>query len=94
MKRRVNPEMVDDDNPEWTDEDFKRAKKFSELPKSLQQTLRNVRGPQKSPTKERITIRLSRDVLERFRASGEGWQGRVDDALKQWLKRHSPVGRN
>jgi len=90
MKRRVNPEMIDDDNPEWTDEDFKRAKKFSELPKSLQTTLRNVRGPQKSPTKERITIRLSRDVVDKFRSSGDGWQGRMDSALRQWLKRHNP----
>jgi uncharacterized protein (DUF4415 family) len=42
-------------------------------------------------TKERITIRLSRDVVEQFRASGDGWQTRVDAALKDWLKTHSPV---
>lgn len=41
-------------------------------------------------TKERITIRLSRDVVESFRASGEGWQTRVDSALKDWLKTHTP----
>jgi len=41
-------------------------------------------------TKERITIRLSRDVVETFRASGEGWQTRVDSALKDWLKTHTP----
>jgi uncharacterized protein (DUF4415 family) len=44
------------------------------------------RGPQKAPTKERITIRLSRDVVERFRATGDGWQTRVDAALRDWLK--------
>lgn len=49
-----------------------------------------ARGPQKAPTKEHITIRLSPDVLKRFRASGSGWQGRIDDALRGWLKRHSP----
>ena len=42
-------------------------------------------------TKERITIRLSRDVLNQFRASGEGWQTRLDEALKEWLKTHSPA---
>lgn len=42
-------------------------------------------------TKERITIRLSRDVVERFRASGDGWQTRVDAALKDWLKDHRPA---
>jgi uncharacterized protein (DUF4415 family) len=48
------------------------------------------RGPQKAPTKERITIRLSRDVTEHFRATGEGWQGRIDDALRDWLRTHTP----
>ena len=52
--------------------------------------MRKVRGPQKAPTKERITIRLSPDVLDRFRASGSGWQRRIDDALRGWLKRHNP----
>ena len=42
-------------------------------------------------TKERITIRLSRDVVEQFRATGDGWQTRVDAALKDWLKTHSPA---
>lgn len=49
-----------------------------------------VRGPQRSPTKERITIRLSPDVLRRFRATGDGWQTRVDAALKDWLKSNKP----
>ena len=48
-----------------------------------------VRGPQKAPTKERITIRLSPDVVSSFRSSGPGWQGRMDEALKDWLRTHS-----
>jgi len=40
------------------------------------------RGPQKAPTKERITLRLSRDVVEHFRATGDGWQTRIDEALQ------------
>jgi len=39
-------------------------------------------------TKERITIRLSREVVEAFRAGGAGWQTRIDDALKEWIKAH------
>lgn len=39
-------------------------------------------------TKERIRIRLSPDVLAAFRATGAGWQTRVDEALKQWLVDH------
>lgn len=41
-------------------------------------------------TKERITIRLSRELVETFRASGAGWQSRIDAALKEWLKTHTP----
>ncbi|MDA8261172.1 MAG: BrnA antitoxin family protein [Betaproteobacteria bacterium] len=47
--------------------------------------------PSAAVTKERITIRLSREVVEQFRASGDGWQTRVDAALKDWLKTHSPA---
>ena len=50
-----------------------------------------VRGAQKTPTKERITIRLSREVVEQFRASGDGWQARVDTVLRDWLKNQSPL---
>jgi uncharacterized protein (DUF4415 family) len=48
----------------------------------------NVRSPQRAPTKERITIRLSPEVVQRFRDTGDGWQSRVDTALKDWLKTH------
>ncbi|MCA0241171.1 MAG: BrnA antitoxin family protein [Proteobacteria bacterium] len=68
-------------------EDLKRFRDAASLSAGLQRKL-GVRGPQKSPTKERITIRLSRDVLERFRATGDGWQTRVDSALQDWLKKH------
>lgn len=57
------------------------------LPGSLRRKV-GVRGPQKAPTKERITIRLSREVVRNFRATGEGWQTRVDAVLQEWLKRH------
>lgn len=57
------------------------------LPPSLAKKL-GVRGAQKAPTKERITIRLSREVVEAFRATGEGWQTRMDSALKEWMKTH------
>lgn len=74
-------------------EDFKHFRLASEV---LSATLQNKlaahkRGPQKAPTKQRITIRLSPEVVEQFRATGEGWQRRVDTALQDWLKNHSPV---
>ena len=60
------------------------------LPDSLRHKV-GVRGPQKAPIKERITIRLSPEVVQRFRATGDGWQPRVDAALQDWLKKHNPA---
>ena len=90
MSRQAKSDKIDQDNPEWTKEDFARARPFSSLPESLRSKI-GVRGPQKAPVKERITIRLSHDVVEKFRATGEGWQTRMDAALKDWLKDHSPA---
>ena len=75
---------------ELTMKDLKAFEPGLALPPSLQRKL-GVRGPQKTPTKERVTIRLSRDVIAQFRASGDGWQTRVDAALQDWLKRHKSV---
>lgn len=89
MNKRLNPELIDDENPEWTEADVNRAVPFSGLPESLQAKLRG--RPKAAVTKERITIRLSQEVVDRFRSSGDGWQTRVDAALKDWLKTHSPA---
>jgi uncharacterized protein (DUF4415 family) len=74
-------------------EDFKHFRPASEVlsPGLRAKLATRRRGPQKSPTKERITIRLSQEVVEQFRATGDGWQGRVDIALRDWLKNHSPA---
>ncbi|WP_336622280.1 BrnA antitoxin family protein [Rhizobium sp. S152] len=42
---------------------------------------RGKRGPQKAPVKERIGLRLDKDVVDYFRSMGPGWQGRINDAL-------------
>ena len=77
---------------ELTAADMKRFQSAKQaLPGALLKKL-NVRGPQKAPTKERITIRLSPEVVQRFRDTGDGWQTRVDSALKDWLKSHNVAG--
>jgi hypothetical protein len=43
------------------------------------------RGPQVAPTKQLVSVRYSPEVLAYFKASGAGWQSRMDDALKQWV---------
>jgi uncharacterized protein (DUF4415 family) len=77
---------------ELTVQDLQHFRPASEvLPAALRRKL-GVRGPQLAPTKERITIRLSPDVVQPFRATGDGWQTRVDAALRDWLKSHKPAG--
>ena len=41
------------------------------------------RGPQKSPRKVPLSLRLSPEVVRHFRAKGRGWQTRIDEALKK-----------
>lgn len=86
-KRLINE---DGEVRELTESDVKRMVGFASLPDSLKQTLSSrKRGPQKAPTKEMVSIRLSRDVVEEFRATGSGWQRRVDQALEQWLRKRN-----
>lgn len=47
-------------------------------------------GSVKANPKVSTTIRLSPEVMQAFRASGDGWQTRIDAALKDWLRTHSP----
>ena len=56
---------------------------------AIKPTVRRGR-PLADVTKERITIRLSSDVVRAFRESGDGWQTRINDALADWLKSHRP----
>jgi uncharacterized protein (DUF4415 family) len=82
--------LIEDDGEvrELTEVDFKRFKPFSSLPDDLQTVLRG-RGKQKAPTKIAVTLRYSPEVIDAFRATGKGWQTRMDEALKQWLPEHS-----
>jgi uncharacterized protein (DUF4415 family) len=53
------------------------------------QQFRRTRGrPQGSGKKEQVTLRLDADILEQFRATGNGWQTRINDALRDWVKQH------
>jgi uncharacterized protein (DUF4415 family) len=53
-------------------------------------SLRKARGPAKKPAKEQVAIRLDQDVVGALRASGPGWQTRVNSALKSWLATQPP----
>jgi len=88
--------VIDEDNPEWTDEVFARARPASELPPEIlaffPKTLAKLRGEQKAPKKVPVSLRLSPEVLEHFRSTGKGWQTRVDEALKAQIAETKKTG--
>ncbi len=88
MTTRKTPELIDDDNPEWTDETTARSVRLEGLPASLRTKLRGQRGPQKAPRKIQTAVRYDAEIIEAFKAGGPGWQTRMNDALRDWLKTH------
>lgn len=80
------PVVFDEDNPEWTKEDFARARPASELPPAMLAAFPNTKaggGRPPGSNKRAVSIRLDKDVLEKFRATGPGWQSRINEALKR-----------
>lgn len=81
MNNKPNPELVDEENPEWTEAMFSEARTVAELfPHLTKQT-----GSQKVTT----TIEYDADIVAAFRAEGNNWQARMNDALREWLREHA-----
>jgi uncharacterized protein (DUF4415 family) len=51
--------------------------------------MRRPGRPLGSGSKVQITLRIDEDVVEKFKASGAGWQTRMNDALKSWAQSHA-----
>ena len=45
-----------------------------------------TRGPGRKPAKQSVTLRLDPDMLERYRSTGKGWQGRINADLRKAVK--------
>jgi uncharacterized protein (DUF4415 family) len=85
---------ADDDNPEWTKETFRKARRALDIfPQLDLPKPRKGRGPQKTPTKVQTTIRLDSDVIAHFKARGRGWQTLVNDTLREAVERRPPSRR-
>jgi uncharacterized protein (DUF4415 family) len=48
------------------------------------------RGPQKRPTKVAVKVRYNQEVLDFFKATGDGWQTRMNDVLRDYVMQHRP----
>ena len=94
--RKPNPERLDDDAPEATDAWFRKARPAKEMLQDLvgaelaTQMLKPKRGrPPLPQPKEHVNIRLDADVVQSFRQTGAGWQTRLNNALREWLRTHA-----
>ncbi len=70
-------------SPELTAEEIAKAKPFAEALPALAAAIRRGRGPNKAPTKKLVSLRLSGQVLEAYKAKGPGWQSRIDADLRR-----------
>jgi uncharacterized protein (DUF4415 family) len=75
------------DSPEFTSEEMASAKPFGEVFPELAASARRVRGKQRAPTKQLVSLRLDRSVIEAFQADGPGWQSRMNAALREAVRR-------
>jgi len=74
----------DPENPEWTAEDFARARPFREMFPELAASIDRARGrPKSAHPKKQISIRLDEEVVDKFKATGKGWQARINEALRK-----------
>jgi uncharacterized protein (DUF4415 family) len=73
----------DPDAPEATDEQLAAARPFAEVYPALAQTMRRAAGrPKLDEPKVPVSIRLDAEVLRKWKATGPGWQSRINAALK------------
>jgi uncharacterized protein (DUF4415 family) len=91
MRKRPNPYLIDDENPEWTEEDFRRAVPSRLIHPDWVEAWQKQRDPKwKAPLKQAISIRVDKDVLATFKATGSGWQKRMNAALRMGAERLTP----
>jgi len=93
-KTSDRPSRPENENPEWTKDEFARARPAAEvLPefigkKATEELMRRGRGrPPKADKKVNQTLRLDPDVLEAFRQEGSGWQARINEVLREHMPR-------
>ena len=89
MKRKPNHISKKDwdsvNSPPLIDELLSRMKPARETKPNIPP---RVRGPQKSPPKIPVSIRLNQEVVEYFKSQGKGWQTKVNDILRKYVKIH------
>lgn len=73
-----------EDNPELTEGELKELRPFREVFPELAASIdRKLGRPKAENPKKAISLRLDAEVIERFKAGGDGWQSRMNEALRK-----------
>lgn len=84
MVHKKKPPVGYDENPEWTAEDFAKARPAGEvLPPEVVAAFGRKRGRPAGSDKEQVSLRLDKAVIAKFKADGPGWQSRMNEALRK-----------
>jgi uncharacterized protein (DUF4415 family) len=86
LAKKHDPFAIDDDeNPELTAEDFARAKPFKEVFPEQYKAWKKMGRPPVATPKMHIGFRLAADVVTGIKASGRGYNARVEKVLREAL---------
>lgn len=82
---RIQAQIAGDpDAPEATDAQLAQARAFADVFPEFAESIRRSRGrPSTASPKQQISLRLDPDVVEAFKRSGKGWQGRINIILRK-----------
>lgn len=87
MSRKKKIDKMHDDNPDWTAADFAASRPAADLPPEILAQFKNKIGrPRSDNPKLPVKLRLDDDVVAALRATGPGWQTRINDMLKSRIK--------
>ena len=89
----MSKDSDDPENPQLGTDFFARAQRgLNHVPRPMrtalldEQTRRRGRGPQRTPTKKLVSLRLDPDVVSAYRKTGRGWQGRINAVLLKTVR--------
>jgi uncharacterized protein (DUF4415 family) len=90
LKSLTDEEIIQDtDSPSTCENDWTTAFISRSASELHVQTTKRKRGTNKLPVKEQVAIRFDSEVLTYFRSTGKGWQTRMNEALKEWVREHA-----
>jgi uncharacterized protein (DUF4415 family) len=83
VKVKARAAVVDDDNPPLDDETLARMRSAREVVPEIVKAAAKIGRPKSEHPKEAIKLRIDSDVLSHYRATGSGWQTRINDTLRR-----------